>query len=122
MAFKEPVYLVLTRRGVEKMYKNLPVPGRGQIVVKLIVQAADSAFREPTLVREVAITDPFDGLFMSDVEFSQPFITEEEAGLLRDRRRQQLIEMLEDQGYTVSRPAPPREDDDGEQPAQDDGA
>ena len=118
MSFKEAVYITLNRKGVLKMYKNLPVPGRGEIVVKLMIQATDSAFREPTLVREVSITDPFDGMYMPDVDFSQPFITEAEAELLKARRRAQLVEMLESQGYTVKPPEPPEDTD--EQPPQDD--
>lgn len=103
MAFKEAVYLVLDRRGVDRMTKRIPAVNRSEIVVKLMVTAADSAFREPTLVKEITIADPFDGLPM-DVELSQPFITEAEATQIKEQRRQQLIADLEAQGYIVKPP------------------
>lgn len=106
MAVDEYVYLVLSRRAVDKMYKNLPVPGRGQIIVKVHVKAADSAFREPTLVREIIVTDPLDGMSLPDIEFSQPFVTEDEVELLKARRRAAMIDLLTDQGYVITPPPP----------------
>lgn len=104
MAFKEPVYLVLSRRKVERMTKNLPQTRRGEIVVKLVVSAADTAFREPTLVHEVEITDPLSGVPAGDVDFTQPFITEAEAQRIRELRLAQAIADLEQRGYTVKAP------------------
>ena len=119
MAFKEAVYLVLDRRGVGRMTKRLPSVNRNEIVVKLLVTAADSAFREPTMVKEITISDPFDGLPM-DVELSQPFITEAEAEQLKTQRRQLLIEQLEQQGYKVQPPDPGSDLDRQEEDAADD--
>ena len=115
MAVNEFIYLVLSRRSVEKMYKNPPGVRRGEIVVKVHVKAADSAFREPTLVREIEVVDPVDGMHVPDIEFTQKFITEAEVEVLKQRRIAAMIELLAEQGYHV---VAPREADDGE-PADD---
>jgi hypothetical protein len=80
MPFKENVFLVLSRQRVERMTKNMPGLRKGEIAVKLVISAADQAFREPTLVHEITVTDPLGGISAADIDFSQPFITEAEAG------------------------------------------
>jgi hypothetical protein len=103
MGFKEPVFLVLSRRKVERMTKTVPSLRRGEIVVKLMVTAADSAFREPTLVREIVVTDPFDGI-IPDLDFDQPFITEAEAEQIKSQRVLRMAEQLKAQGWSVMPP------------------
>jgi hypothetical protein len=118
---RETIYLVLTRHKVERMTKRMPDTGRGEMVVRVNVKVEDTAFREPTLVREIVITDPMDGMQLPDVELTQPFITPEEAEILRQRRRRAMADILREQGYTVLAPQPEennvhdkaREGDDG---------
>lgn len=104
MAVNEDIYLVLSRQKVERMTKRIPSVYKGEIIVKVRVKADSSAFREPTLVREIVVTDPFDGMAPADVEFSQPFITEAEAQQIRETRRQRLVEDLMALGYKIEPP------------------
>jgi hypothetical protein len=48
----------------------------------------------------------FDGI-VPDVDFTQPFITEAEAQVIRNRRTAQMAEHLTSLGWDVSPPAPP---------------
>lgn len=101
MAYREPVYLVISRWRVERMTKKPPHLDRNEIAVKLLVAVADTAFREPTMVHEIDVTDPLGGLNSSDIDFTQPFITEAEAEQIRQRRLEAAIEDLRARGYTV---------------------
>jgi hypothetical protein len=103
---QETIYLVLSRHKVERMTKRLPDTARGEIMVRVNVRANETAFREPTLVREIEIIDPLDGMQVPDVELKQPYITEAEAEILRQRRRRAMADILREQGYTVLAPQP----------------
>lgn len=107
---KDKIYLVMTRRGVDRMTKRMPDPARDEVLVTLNVEMADGAFRPPTISQRIVIADPLDGLDLDrDVELRQDFITEEEAEVIRRRRMGRMREILEDHGYEVKGP----EDEEG---------
>lgn len=110
---RRTIYLVISRHGVERMTKNLPELRRGEIPVKLIMEVADTAFREPVIERRVEIVDWRDGIEVGDLELKESFITEEEAAVIRTRRLATMAELLEREGYEVTQKPPP---DDAEDP------
>jgi hypothetical protein len=103
ITMKDTIYLVLSQYKVERMTKNPPATGRGELAVKVVVEARQSAFREPTLVREITVTDPMEGIGLDDIELTQPYITEEEAAMIRARRLENMAEQLRSRGYAVLR-------------------
>jgi hypothetical protein len=107
----ETVFLVISPRKVEKMTKTVPDTHRGEIVVKVHVTVKPEAFRSPTLVKEIVVEDPFDGLSAADVNLDRPFITEAERDLIRARRIADITGQLEDLGYKITPPDPPPPDD-----------
>jgi hypothetical protein len=117
---RETIFLVVSRHKVEKMTKSLPQLRRGEIPVKLVIEVAETAYREPVIERKVIIEDWREGIDISDVDFKETFITEEEAALIREQRLKRMAAMLESHGYAVVAPGPsfgdavpPREVPDG---------
>lgn len=102
---KDVIYLVVNRNKVErmKMNKNLPSLYKGEYVMRVEATVDDDAFNEPMLTKQVHIENWRQGIDVSDVEFSEPYITEEEATIIRDRRELQLIESLKAKGYNISK-------------------
>lgn len=104
-------YLIVTRYKVERMTKNPPgALRRGETVVKVSITMAETAFRPPTLERAIVIADWREGMEFADVDLRELTISEEEAELIRERRRAALIESLTSRGYTVIAPEPEGED------------
>ncbi len=101
---RETIFLVVTRRGIDRMTKRMPQLAKGEIPVKLSVTVEDSAFREPVLEREVTVSDWREGLDLADVDFTETFITEDEAEIIRARRLAAMQGMLESRGYQVTPP------------------
>lgn len=100
---KDVIYLVVSRNKVERMNKNLPQLYKGEYVVRVNVTVEENAFKEPTLTKDIVISDWRQGIDVSDVEFSEPYITEEEAAIIRERREAQLIAQLKAKGYTITK-------------------
>lgn len=100
---KESIFLVVSRRKVERMSKNLPSLHRGEIPVKINLEVDEKAFREPVIAKDVYIEDWQEGTDISDVEFNGTVITQEEVELIRERRLAKMKEILEGQGYQVSK-------------------
>lgn len=100
---EDTIFLRVSRNRVEGMTKSLPQLRQGEIVVKVEVRVDQAAFRSPTLVRFVEVTDWREGLDF-DVELRESFITEQEAQMIRDRRIRELVGALELRGYKVSGP------------------
>lgn len=98
------IYLVVDEYGVKRMTKNLPGLSKGEYPIKLNVEVKDSAFREPTVEKTVVVEDWRQGVDIADVEFQETTITEEEAQLIRERRLEKMKEVLEHQGYKISKP------------------
>lgn len=100
---REVIYLVVNRNKVERMTKNLPSLGRGEIPVKVSVTIEDTAFRTPVIEKEVYVEDWREGIDMADVDFNGLAITEEEVKVIRERRLAKMKEILESQGYSVEK-------------------
>jgi len=101
---KDTIYLVISRNKVERMTKNLPQLYIGEYPVKLEVEVAETAFRNPTITRKVEINDWREGIDLADVEFKESFITPEEADVIKAKRLEKMKEILEGQGYYVTAP------------------
>jgi hypothetical protein len=102
---RETIYLAVSRRRVERLSKRFPDLKRGEIPVKLTVTVDEGAFREPVIEREVTICDWRDGIDISDVDFTESFITEQEAELIRAQRLEAMSKVLQSKGYTVRKPS-----------------
>jgi hypothetical protein len=98
---KEVIYLVVDKYNVKRMTKNLPSLNRGEIPVKLILAVDEKAFREPVITKEVHINDWQEGMDVADVEFRGQFITQEEADVIKARRLEKMVKILEDNNYTI---------------------
>lgn len=101
---KDAIYLVVSKRKVERMTKTLPYVSRGEVVVKLVITVTDKAFSPPTLDQEVIVNDWRDGIDLEDVEFKQSIITKDEAEIIKQRRLDKMQSILEDQGYEITKP------------------
>jgi hypothetical protein len=102
---RDTIYLRVSPRRVEGMTKNLPDLHRGEIPVKLTVEVAATAFREPVIERRVEVVDWRDSIDLADIDLRESIITEEEAQVIRDRRLAAMRRILEGNGYLVSEPA-----------------
>lgn len=100
---RETIYLRVDRRGVQGMTKKLPGLYKDEIIVKVNVQVADKAFGVPTIEQNVVVNDWSADIDMKDVEFNQNIITAEEAEIIRERRLTRMREILEGQGYTITK-------------------
>jgi hypothetical protein len=107
---RETIFLVVSKHRVERMTKRLPDLARGEIPVKLIIEVADTAFREPVIERKVEIIDWRDGIEVGDLDLRESFITEEEAQVIRTRRLWKMRELLEREGYVIT----PKDEDEAE--------
>ena len=101
---KQTIYLVADRYGVKRMTKSLPSMGRGEIPIKLDIEVADTAYREPVITKKVVIEDWREGIDFGDVELTESTITESEAQLIRDARMKALTATLEAKGYKITPP------------------
>lgn len=103
---KETIFLRVSRQKVEGMTKNLPYIQRGEIPVKLTIEVKDNAFKEPTIEKSIVIEDPLAGTDVAaDIEFNGNVITEAEAEKIKKMRLDRMAEILQAQGYEVTRTA-----------------
>lgn len=102
---KETIFLRVSRNKVEGMTKNLPYVHRGEIPVKLTIEVKDNAFKEPVIAKEVVIEDWQEGTDLADIEFNSNIITKEEAKKIKQMRLDRMAEILQTQGYDVTRAA-----------------
>lgn len=99
----ETIYLYADKWGINRMTKNLGQVKRGEIPIKLELEVAEDAFREPVIEKKVVIEDWRQGVDIADVDFKETFITEEEAEAIRQMRLEKMSEILKSQGYTVAK-------------------
>lgn len=99
----ETIYLVVDHNGVQRMTKRIPALYKGEIPVKLTVEVDPGAFKTPVLEKYIVIENWRQGTDIADVEFKENIITEEEAEIIRTRRLDKMQEILEEQGYVVSK-------------------
>lgn len=101
---KEVIYLIATANKVERMTKNLPSLKRGELPIKVTVNIDPKAFRTPTIDKEIFVDDWREGIDMEDVEFRKNIITKEEAEEIKQRRLAKMTEILQAQGYQITKP------------------
>lgn len=101
---KHTIFLVANERGVQRMTKSLPSLNRGEVPIKVDVTIEPGAFRTPVISKEIYIADWREGIDIDDVEFKQSVITQTEADMIRAARMEKMKEILETQGYTISKP------------------
>ena len=100
---KEIIYLTVSQQGVQSMRKSFTGSKKGEIVVKLNVQIAQEAFSPPVIEQFIQVNDWKDGVDIEDVKFEQNFITVEESQLIKQKRLEKMKDILESQGYEVSK-------------------
>lgn len=101
---KDVIYLTADQRGVQSMRKSYTGARRGEVVIKLNVEINPKAFSPPVLEQSVYVDEWQKGIDMEDVKFEKNVITEEEAELVRQRRLEKMRDILENQGYTITKP------------------
>lgn len=100
---KETIFLIVNNRKIERFTRNLPELRRGEIPVKLTLTVDAKAFRTPTIDKEVHVEDWREGIDMEDVEFNKNVITAAEAEEIKQKRLAKMQEILQSQGYTVTK-------------------
>jgi len=101
---REVIYLVANQYKVERMTKNPPSLNRGELPIKVTVEIDKSAFGKPTIEREIMVSSPWDDdVVLSDIELRKDFITEAEASEIKEKRAARMKEILESQGYEVTK-------------------
>lgn len=101
---KDIIYLICTASGVESMRKTFPGDcGRGRIPVKLTINMDKGNFSPPYIEQQITVNTWTKGLELEDVEFRASFITPEEAESIRQHRLEKMQEVLESQGYSVTK-------------------
>jgi hypothetical protein len=102
---RDKVYLVVSPAKVVRMNKQLPEVARDEIIIPLTVTVDKSAFRSPTVAREIHVADPLQGVSLeADVELRKDVITEAEAEMIIQRRLQRMTEIITAHGGTVEWP------------------
>lgn len=85
------------------MTKSMPNIYKDEIIVKLNLEVADKVFGVPTIEQSVVVNDWSSDIDIQDVAFEKHIITEDEAGMIRERRLERMKEVLESQGYQVTK-------------------
>ena len=99
----QTIYLYADKWGINRMTKSLGAVRRGEIPIKLELEVNETAFREPVIEKRVVIDDWRQGVDIADVDFKETFITEEEAATIRQMRLDKMSEILQSQGYKVTK-------------------
>lgn len=100
---RQVIYLYVDKWGVNRMTKSLGAVKRGEIPIKLELEVSEDAFREPVIEKKVVIEDWRQGVDIADVDFKETFITEEESAAIRQMRLDKMQEILQQQGYKVTK-------------------
>lgn len=100
---RQTIYLRVDRRGVQGMTKSMPSLYKDEIIVKVNLEVNDKAFGAPTVEQDVVVNDWSSDIDVQDVEFNQNIITQEEANMIRERRLERMKEILETQGYEITK-------------------
>src|SRR3954454_1056165 len=100
---KQVIYLVADRGGIRRMNKAFPELNRGEIPIKLEVEIDNDAFRTPVIEKKIRIENWRQGVDIGDVELKDLTITEEEAQLIREQRIEKMRQIMEQQGYKVTK-------------------
>lgn len=85
------------------MTKTMPSIYKDEIVVKLNLEVDNKVFGSPTIEQDIFIEDWGGDVDIQDVNIDKPTLTKEEAAMIRASRIERMKEVLEAQGFTVSR-------------------
>lgn len=100
---KQTIYLRADRRGVIAMTKSIPGLYKDEIIIKVNVEVADKVFGNPVIEQKVTVTDWASDIDVQDVQMNQSIITQQEADMIRERRLERMKEILQSQGYNITR-------------------
>ena len=100
---KQIIYLRCDSRGVQGMTKTMPSIYKDEIVVKLNLEVDNKVFGSPTIEQDIFIEDWGGDVDIQDVNIDKPTLTKEEAAMIRASRIERMKEVLESQGFVVSR-------------------
>lgn len=85
------------------MTKSMPGVYKDEIVIKVNVSVDDKVFGTPVIEQNVHVVDWASDIDVKDVRLEQNVITEAEAAMIRESRLARMKEILEEQGYNISR-------------------
>ena len=85
------------------MTKSMPGVYKVEIVIKVNVSVDDKVFGTPVIEQNVHVVDWASDIDVKDVRLEQNVITEAEAAMIRESRLARMKEILEEQGYNISR-------------------
>ncbi|NBC02461.1 MAG: hypothetical protein GVY20_02025 [Bacteroidetes bacterium] len=103
---KETIFLIATKNGIDRMVKRESSATdlrKNEIPIKLTVKISEDNWKPPFIEKEVVVDRWDKGVELIDVDFEGSTISKEEAEILRQRRINKAAEMLEQQGYQVTK-------------------
>lgn len=100
---KQTIYLRADRRSVISMTKSMPGVYKDEIVIKVNVEVDNKVFGTPVIEQSVHVIDWASDIDVKDVRLEQNVITEAEAAMIRESRLERMREVLEGQGYSITR-------------------
>jgi hypothetical protein len=98
---QDTIFLRCDHTKVLGMTKGVPNNTyRGELIIKVRVKVDPKAYGNPVIEQEIEVTDWTEGIAASmvDVKLDRPFITEEEAAMIREKRIIELADMLRETG------------------------
>ena len=99
---KDTAYMICSRKKIENMRKTLPKDlSPAQIPIKVNLEIPDEQFGPKVLEKKVFVNEFRDNLDLEDVDFEGSHITEEEAEMIKENRKESARKFLEDQGFKV---------------------
>lgn len=103
---KDTIYLIVDRKKVDRMVKTERAATslyKDEIPVKVNIEVPDENWKKPFLEKNIVVNRWDKGIDVDDIHFESDFVTEEEAEKIRQGRLTKMKEVLEAQGYTVSK-------------------
>lgn len=103
---KDTIYLICSKNKVERMVKTSRSATdlrKGEIPIKLKVEVPSENWKPPFIEKEIRVNRWDENIDVEDVDFHGQFVTEEEAERIREMRINKMKEILQEQGYTVTK-------------------
>jgi hypothetical protein len=95
---RDIIFLRCDHAKVLGMTKSVPQTRRGEIAIKVNVTVDNGAYGPPVIEQNIEVVDWADVIghdsALVDLALKRPFITAEEAELIKERRLQELAESL----------------------------
>jgi hypothetical protein len=102
----DTIYLICSKDKVERMVKTKRSATdvyKGEIPIKLKLTIPQENWRPPFIEKEIIVNRWDENIDIEDVDFDGQFVTEQEAEKIREMRLQKMKDVLENQGYTVTK-------------------